>query len=332
MKKTDLSTVRLITVDLDETLLRKDKTLSFYSRQVLERLTEKGYLVVPASGRHLKRMEENVLIMPGIRYAITLNGAQVYALSGVPANAGIDDGEISEIDIAAGRAGASETGAIRRVAEFPLSEEEAVLSLDWMRPYCNILEMDTDRGLMREVCTVKPGSRETITGEPLSEEAAPGDPLSVESAERFIRKRYFFINFDVPEYPSLSEYIRKEHPVVWKVSGFYADRRQFEEILQKQFPDGNVIFCASDDLLTETSSAHASKGNGLKRLMEMLNLPKEAVLAIGDNGNDVSMFREAGVSVAVGNALPEIQAAADFVCGTNDEDGPARFLEEQLLK
>ena len=55
------------------------------------------------------------------------------------------------------------------------------------------------------------------------------------------------------------------------------------------------------------------------------------MLAIGDNGNDISMFRTAGVSVAVGNALPEVQAEADFVCGTNDEDGPAKFLEERLL-
>ena len=39
----------------------------------------------------------------------------------------------------------------------------------------------------------------------------------------------------------------------------------------------------------------------------------------------------AGISVAVGNALPEVQAEADFVCGTNDEDGVAGFLEEQLL-
>lgn len=304
MKTLDSSLIRLITIDLDETLLHQDKTFSNYSRDVIRRLIEKGYLVVPASGRDLKRMGENILTMSGIHYAVTLNGAQVYEL---PGQAGIQP--------------------VRRVGEFPLSEEEAVLSLDWMRPYCNILEMDTDRGLLREVCAVRPGCRETLTGE-----AAPGEPLDPATAERFIRKRYFFINFDVPSYENLSDYIRKEHPVVWKVSGFYADRRQFEAVLQKPFPDGNVNFCASDDLLTETSSAHASKGNGLKRLREMLHLPKEAVVVIGDNGNDVSMFREAGVSVAVGNALPEVQAEADFVCGTNDEDGPARFLEEWLLK
>ena len=60
-------------------------------------------------------------------------------------------------------------------------------------------------------------------------EALSGEPLNTENAEHFIRKRYFFINFDVPEYPSLSEYIRKEHPLVWKVSGFYADLYRLNE-------------------------------------------------------------------------------------------------------
>ena len=308
MKRLDPAAIRLITTDLDETLLRKDKSFSEYSRNVLERLMEKGYLVVPASGRDLKRMGENILTMPGIRYAVTLNGAQVYELDGraVPA---------AEI----GRQ--PEIRPVRRVGEFPLSEEEAILSLDWMRPYCNILEMDTDRGLLREVTVVRPGCHEALTGEPLNEEVA----------ERFIRKRYFFINFDVPKYRSLSDFIKEEHPVVWKVSGFYADRQQFEAILKKDFPDRNVNFCASDDLLTETSSARASKGNGLRKLMQVLGIPKEAVLVFGDNGNDIDMFHAAGTSVAVGNALPEVQAEADFVCGTNDEDGVAEFLEEQLL-
>ena len=308
MKRLDPAAIRLITTDLDETLLRKDKSFSEYSRNVLERLMEKGYLVVPASGRDLKRMGENILTMPGIRYAVTLNGAQVYELDGraVPA---AENGQQPEIR------------PVRRVGEFPLSEEEAILSLDWMRPYCNILEMDTDRGLLREVTVVRPGCHEALTGEPLNEEVA----------ERFIRKRYFFINFDVPKYRSLSDFIKEEHPVVWKVSGFYADRQRFEAILKKDFPDRNVNFCASDDLLTETSSTRASKGNGLRKLMQVLGIPKEAVLVFGDNGNDIDMFHAAGTSVAVGNALPEVQAEADFVCGTNDEDGVAKFLEEQML-
>ena len=155
MKKPDASAIRLIATDLDETLLHKDKAFSDYSRQVLKKLIDKGYLVVPASGRDLKRMCENILTMQGIRYAITLNGAQVYEL---PGEAVSDSG--------------TEIRPVRRVGEFPLSEEEAVLSLDWMRPYCNILEMDTDQGLLREVTVIRPGCFEALSGEPLTKENA----------------------------------------------------------------------------------------------------------------------------------------------------------------
>ena len=90
-----------------------------YQLRDIDYLIEEGYLVVPASGRDLKRMEENILTMSGIRYAVTLNGAQVYEL---PGKAVIADG--------------TEIRQVRRIGEFPLSEEEAVNSL---RNYCDIL-------------------------------------------------------------------------------------------------------------------------------------------------------------------------------------------------
>ena len=48
MKSKQVRDVRVIVTDLDETLLRKDKTFSAYSREVIRRLIEKGFLVVPA--------------------------------------------------------------------------------------------------------------------------------------------------------------------------------------------------------------------------------------------------------------------------------------------
>ena len=65
--------------------------------------------------------------------------------------------------------------------------------------------------------------------------------------------------------------------------------------------------------------------------MEYLGLSQDEVLAVGDNGNDVSMFRTAGTSIAVGNALPEVQAAATYTADTNDNDGAAKALEKLFL-
>ena len=43
------------------------------------------------------------------------------------------------------------------------------------------------------------------------------------------------------------------------------------------------------------------------------------------------MIEYCGMGVAMGNALPEVKAAARFVTGTNDEDGVARFIEREIL-
>lgn len=50
------------------------------------------------------------------------------------------------------------------------------------------------------------------------------------------------------------------------------------------------------------------------------------VMAFGDGGNDMDMLRHAGIGVAMGNARPEVQACADYVTATVDEDGVAKAL------
>ena len=56
----------------------------------------------------------------------------------------------------------------------------------------------------------------------------------------------------------------------------------------------------------------------------------EAVVAIGDHLNDLSMFRAAGLGVAMGNAPDEVKRQAKLVIGRNDEDGVGRFIEDLL--
>jgi hypothetical protein len=74
----------------------------------------------------------------------------------------------------------------------------------------------------------------------------------------------------------------------------------------------------------EVFSHTASKSNGIKFLRE--NYGFENIICFGDNLNDLSMFRESDICVAVGNAKPEVKAAADFITLTNDEDGVAHYL------
>lgn len=66
--------IKLVALDLDGTLLDSKKHLSVRNRRALEACVEKGIYVVPATGRTVLGIPEELKAMPGIRYAITLNG------------------------------------------------------------------------------------------------------------------------------------------------------------------------------------------------------------------------------------------------------------------
>ena len=52
------------------------------------------------------------------------------------------------------------------------------------------------------------------------------------------------------------------------------------------------------------------------------------VISFGDDVNDVEMVAEAGLGVAMANAVPEVMAVADRITASNTEDGVAVVLEE----
>ena len=68
-----------------------------------------------------------------------------------------------------------------------------------------------------------------------------------------------------------------------------------------------------------------------KALAEKLGLRRDQVMAVGDSGNDLSMIEDAGLGVAMGNATPEILAAADAVTADNNHDGVALVIEKYAL-
>ena len=61
----------------------------------------------------------------------------------------------------------------------------------------------------------------------------------------------------------------------------------------------------------------STKGKALKFLAERLNLSNTEIMAVGDNHNDIDMLEWAGISVAVGNAEPEVKAIADIILPNN---------------
>ena len=75
--------IRMIGIDLDGTLLTRNKELTPASREALVSAIRAGIEVVPVTGRPLSGVPREVLDIPGIRYVITSNGANTYGFDGM---------------------------------------------------------------------------------------------------------------------------------------------------------------------------------------------------------------------------------------------------------
>ena len=70
---------------------------------------------------------------------------------------------------------------------------------------------------------------------------------------------------------------------------------------------------------------------GVELLCSRWDIPIEKTAAFGDDHIDLDILTHCGIGVAVKNAIPEAVSAADFVTASNDEDGVALWLEENIL-
>lgn len=82
----------------------------------------------------------------------------------------------------------------------------------------------------------------------------------------------------------------------------------------------------SANCLVEISPFGDDKGTALQFLAERYRIPLSCTVAVGDNLNDLSMIRRAGVGVAVANGTAALKAEADAVFGTNDEGALAEII------
>src|SRR5262249_15934197 len=73
-----------------------------------------------------------------------------------------------------------------------------------------------------------------------------------------------------------------------------------------------------------------SKGHALRRWASQQGVPREQIMAIGDNYNDLEMLEFAGLPVVMGNAAEELKRAGYHVTGSNAEHGVALILEELI--
>jgi hypothetical protein len=93
----------------------------------------------------------------------------------------------------------------------------------------------------------------------------------------------------------------------------------------------NAFVARSQPYYLDVTHPLANKGTALTEIAKLLGVPLAEVAVLGDGGNDVAMFERSGLSIAMGNASPEVQQAADFVTDSNGEEGFANAIERFIL-
>ena len=110
----------------------------------------------------------------------------------------------------------------------------------------------------------------------------------------------------------------------------------YDAVKRAQSELGNLCCMAisatrSSDYYLDVTHADANKGMVILSLSRMLNIPTEQIATIGDMPTDLLMFRQSGVSIAMGNATDEVKAQATYVTKSNMEDGFACAIDHFIL-
>jgi Cof subfamily protein (haloacid dehalogenase superfamily) len=153
-------------------------------------------------------------------------------------------------------------------------------------------------------------------------------PLS-EATRRYIHSSRTFVD------STLELILEKQLPVQKITMNFYKDADgnyiDREELRQyfASIPDVTLVSGGFNNL--EVTLSDVTKGNGLRKLCNILDIPVEAAMGVGDSGNDLSLLQAAGVGVAMANAEPEILKAADFITRSNDQDGVAYAIDRLVF-
>jgi Cof subfamily protein (haloacid dehalogenase superfamily) len=114
------------------------------------------------------------------------------------------------------------------------------------------------------------------------------------------------------------------------VSDDYDAVQQGVDAVRERF-GGHVSAAKSQPYYCDVTNPDANKGAVAQYLSRTLQIPAEQIATIGDQPNDVLMFAHSGLSIAMGNAAHDVQAAARHVTTSNEDEGFANAVEQFIL-
>ena len=286
--------VRLAALDLDGTLLNRNNEVTLATRQAIARAVEHGVVVVPATGRPLASLPPVVAKLPGIRYAITSNGAAVWDLGDDPMGA-----VHSRYANAAQRHTSEPACLLHRLMPAEVAREAFGLFQQYdgeLSVFSDGLAIKTPEGIAK-----------------LTSRTARF--LSSEARQNLTDGRFTVI-------PGIESWMSRHAHEIEKLCMFFDSTEKTAAALPKfQAIPGVAVVQGSPDNI-EVTAAGVDKGSALLALADLLGIPHENTLAVGDSENDRAMLEKAGIAAVMANGMPQIKAIGSIVSEADcDHDG-----------
>ena len=130
----------------------------------------------------------------------------------------------------------------------------------------------------------------------------------------------------VPRFDGLLDHVAK----IVGVSDDYALVERCEADAQAEF-GARATATRSQPYYLDVTSKDANKGAVVEHLSRYLDIPRERIATIGDQANDVLMFKRSGFSIAMGNAADDVKAQASVVTDSYKDEGFAKAMERFIL-
>ena len=293
------SPVRLVALDLDGTLLSRNNEVTPATREAIARAVAHGVAVVPATGRPLASLPPVVAKLPGIRYAITSNGAAVWDLNSDPLGA-----VYSRYANAAEHTTSEPVCLIRRL----MPEETARETFALFQQYDGELSVFSD-GL----CLKTPEGIAKL-------EARRAQFLSTEAKQSTTDGRFTVVR-------GIESWMARHAGEIEKLCMFFDSKEKAQDVMPLflAMPGVEVVQGSPDNI--EVTAAGVDKGEALLALADRLGIPHEQTMAVGDSGNDRAMLEKAGIAAVMANGMPEIRAIGRLVSEADcDHDGVAELF------
>ncbi|RAL26281.1 Cof-type HAD-IIB family hydrolase [Thermoflavimicrobium daqui] len=282
--------MKLVAIDMDGTLLSKERVISKENADAIKKAQSLGNIISICTGRSVEDAQE-LLDAANLQCPIiAANGAVIFYNHQI----------------------------IKRT---PLGQHDAENIIQYLEEHAIYYHLYTHQG----VYAPEYGKQSLQLELDITKSANPEmDMTEFNMWTQFIFEKASYIPVKSCQ-PLFAESI-----LVDKILAFSYQQEKLARLHQILAENPHLAITASATHNIEINHIDAQKGNGLKSLANHLQIPLKDTVAIGDNLNDLSMMKIAGLSIAMGNSVDQVKQICHHETLSNDENGVAYALDKYV--